>query len=793
MAVNGLVFVAASIAPQTVQGFLALHAGGPPHQYVTYAFLHQGGLGFGLFHLATNMLFFWIFGSGLESRIGPARLLGLYGITAVAGAGAFHVFQALPGQALLGASGAVYGTIGAFLILFPFSSVKCLFVLLIFVVPLVMTTTNIATLFFLPLFWAIEALIPFLLINVGLVVEQVPLATSAHLGGLATGAGLAALFYGFYGFSPQAEEDQVEEQALQSRLSSEIQGMGLAEAPRSPAGPSLKTIRDIAPGSAHLRSLHENVILGHFEKVRELYHKLTERPGEPACLTPGVQMDLARMLMHNGEIDLAIKALDQLIVTYPEEPVSPMARMELARLLAEHQLDPGRAHRLLHEFLQAQPPMDLETEARDLLESLATPSQSEASGAEELDFGEPVKPFFETSDRPIPAKPEGEAVSMTPPPEGWDAASDRLFGDPEDSSAGLPPRPAQQSAPADSGIDNLFEQLEHKPIRGDETEGPKSAEPASPCTGEIDQVFSAAEDSPEPPKNTSAHRPWGIDADDPTKVYPMTDHPIELDSKDVPSEPPRRRVDQAPSTSATRPKAPPPLLFTPEGRYAILLAPRCRASLGQIAELLVPFDPRPPEEIRQSLSHRNGILAEQLDQTEARRLSRRFARHQLPVMVVDERPVQAFAEPVEVRAWHPRPEAACFSTDRECLETTWSHAVAISAAMVTLEPMTPMRAVLDLFFTDPPLHVRIWANNFIYPPMLAGHGEQQFLELGRALSASGGHLIATGSFRRWIRSGRARPDRCFSSRVEYDDYNRYYLLAYHAPGGRLRGEKGKAE
>ena len=77
---------------------------------ITAPFLHGG-----LIHLGFNMLFLWWFGRPLEAIVGPARYIGIYLVSALAGsAGALLVS---PTSATVGASGAVFGILGAGLVL----------------------------------------------------------------------------------------------------------------------------------------------------------------------------------------------------------------------------------------------------------------------------------------------------------------------------------------------------------------------------------------------------------------------------------------------------------------------------------------------------------------------------------------------------------------------------------------------------------------------------------------------------------------------------------------------------
>lgn len=87
-----------------------------PWQLVTYLFLHGG-----FFHLFFNMFILWMFGMELENMWGPKKFLTFYLICGV-GAGLIHMFVSplFAGVApTIGASGAVYGVLLAFAMMFP--------------------------------------------------------------------------------------------------------------------------------------------------------------------------------------------------------------------------------------------------------------------------------------------------------------------------------------------------------------------------------------------------------------------------------------------------------------------------------------------------------------------------------------------------------------------------------------------------------------------------------------------------------------------------------------------------
>ncbi|MDP4031656.1 MAG: rhomboid family intramembrane serine protease [Pseudorhodobacter sp.] len=94
---------------------------------VTSMFLHGGWM-----HLAGNMLFLWIFGDNLEDIMGHVRF-GLFYLACGLAAAALQI-AADPGSRIpmVGASGAIAGVMGGYLLLFPRARIDVLFVFVIF-------------------------------------------------------------------------------------------------------------------------------------------------------------------------------------------------------------------------------------------------------------------------------------------------------------------------------------------------------------------------------------------------------------------------------------------------------------------------------------------------------------------------------------------------------------------------------------------------------------------------------------------------------------------------------------
>ncbi|HKC08595.1 MAG TPA: rhomboid family intramembrane serine protease [Methylomirabilota bacterium] len=83
----------------------------------------------GLFHIAGNMLYLWIFGNNVEDVLGHGRYLIFYLASGVAAALAQTAIGPSSAVPMVGASGAVSGVLGAYLVLFPHAYVTTLIIL----------------------------------------------------------------------------------------------------------------------------------------------------------------------------------------------------------------------------------------------------------------------------------------------------------------------------------------------------------------------------------------------------------------------------------------------------------------------------------------------------------------------------------------------------------------------------------------------------------------------------------------------------------------------------------------
>lgn len=87
-----------------------------------HIWLHGGWM-----HVIGNLFFLWIFGNAVCAKIGQFKFVFIYLLLGVAAGAAHLIFS---GGAAIGASGAIYGVMGMYLVFFPTNSISCLFVML---------------------------------------------------------------------------------------------------------------------------------------------------------------------------------------------------------------------------------------------------------------------------------------------------------------------------------------------------------------------------------------------------------------------------------------------------------------------------------------------------------------------------------------------------------------------------------------------------------------------------------------------------------------------------------------
>jgi membrane associated rhomboid family serine protease len=152
---------------------------------LTSMFLHGNWL-----HIGSNMLYLWIFGDNIEDYLGKVRFLIFYFACGVAAAVAQILSDPLSTTPMVGASGAIAGILGAYLLLFPGARVLTLIPIFI-----IFTTVELPA-FFIIGYWALIQFLNASLLQGGEMLRGGGVAYFAHIGGFVAGAILILLFGG---------------------------------------------------------------------------------------------------------------------------------------------------------------------------------------------------------------------------------------------------------------------------------------------------------------------------------------------------------------------------------------------------------------------------------------------------------------------------------------------------------------------------------------------------------------------------------------------------------------------
>ena len=161
LVVNTLVFVYAAFMPVGEEAAFVTRYGLVPRELLvslrhrqellpynlltllTSMFLHGG-----VFHLGGNMLYLWIFGNNIEDSMGHARFVLFYALSGVAAALCQFVYDPASELPMVGASGAVSGVLGAYLLLFPYARIKTLIFIFIFITTVELPAIVLLTIWF---------------------------------------------------------------------------------------------------------------------------------------------------------------------------------------------------------------------------------------------------------------------------------------------------------------------------------------------------------------------------------------------------------------------------------------------------------------------------------------------------------------------------------------------------------------------------------------------------------------------------------------------------------------------
>ncbi|MEC9374359.1 MAG: rhomboid family intramembrane serine protease [Planctomycetota bacterium] len=319
-----------------------------PWTFLTYQFLHGDFL-----HLLGNSLVLFVFGPNVEDRYGRIGFLAFYLVGGFASGGAHILFEQSP---VIGASGAIAGVTGAYLVLFPLTHIRTL--LFFFIIGI----------FNIPAVWYIGFAIARDLLFQGLGFDS-GVAYLAHLGGYLYGAGVAIILLAS-GKLPREPYDlfSLGRQAHRRRRFKEITSKGLD--PWSGAGPK----RGGAFSNAKPNPREEALSSARAEVARRLAegdqdaavaaHRalLTDYPD--ASLGRKAQLDIANIYFQTSAHEDAARAYRAFLERHPRDAEAPRIRLMLGLLYVRY--------------------LDRADDARPLLED----AREQMTGAQERELAE---------------------------------------------------------------------------------------------------------------------------------------------------------------------------------------------------------------------------------------------------------------------------------------------------------------------------------------------------------------------------------------------------------------------
>ncbi|MBC02416.1 MAG: hypothetical protein CMJ34_03800 [Phycisphaerae bacterium] len=329
-----------------------------PWSLVTSLFLHDPS---GLGHVGFNMLFLWVFGQAVEARLGS---LGFAIFYLVGGAAACLAHMVVTPAPAIGASGAVAAVSGAYLALFPRSTIR---VLLFF---LLIGVYHVPAIWFICFYVAIDLLSQ----ASSFLGRSNDVANAAHLGGYAFGFSTAMLLLAI-GVLPRTELDMLylfKQRQRRKEMRAVAREFG---SPFDHAGPAAATPRRVAEGTGPVsdpdaetraeivRHLRDGDDVGALDRYRAAPDTLTLKDAD--------QADLGNRALAAGDAALAARAYAALLRKRGERPTGPGGpsddfRLLLASILIRRLNEPAEAIPQLEVLARRR----LSPESRGLMEAL---------------------------------------------------------------------------------------------------------------------------------------------------------------------------------------------------------------------------------------------------------------------------------------------------------------------------------------------------------------------------------------------------------------------------------------
>lgn len=312
------------------------------YTWFTSMFLHAN-----LMHLVGNMWFLWIVGDNIEDKLGHLVYLGFYLLSGVVAVGFYLIFTELGAgnTPLVGASGAIAGVLGCYMLFFPEARIRIFYWVFFFLIGVVAVRAK----------WVIGIWIALQLVEWAATSNQMlgGVAYAAHVGGFLVGIGVALLLKEHLRKTGRlTRRVSVEKQLAENRPASRPAPHRFA----SPVfeNPRVQRERDEEGFFGREEAIAENVKSGLLDVAVERYREYT-RMSHAKPIPAWAQIEIAGELFRRKDYEGALEAYRRYLSNFSSGPDAAEAKFRLGVILARHRREFFRAREYLVQAAMEHP------------------------------------------------------------------------------------------------------------------------------------------------------------------------------------------------------------------------------------------------------------------------------------------------------------------------------------------------------------------------------------------------------------------------------------------------------
>jgi hypothetical protein len=343
------------------------------------------------FHILFNMLFLWIFGDNVEDKLGHVLYLVFYLVAGALACAFYMLFTGFSGGSipLVGASGAIAGAMGCYMLFFPNANIRYFYWVFWFFMGVIPIRAK----------WSLGLWIAMNLVN-WLLLESAyvtGVAYAAHVGGFAVGVGAGILAKRslvrkgrvthhdeYTGFAPQGTvTTQGESAPPRERFTpqsfqharpepkpAEPETLRVTQIQRSFVSPRIQTERDGEGFFGVEEAIAENIRKAQMDVALDKYRDYV-RMRHAKALPSWAQIEIAAEFFKMKDYEAALEAYRRYLARYPAGPDAPEAKFRLGVILARYRKEYYRAREYLLQVVVEHPDPEIIKFARKELDRVS--------------------------------------------------------------------------------------------------------------------------------------------------------------------------------------------------------------------------------------------------------------------------------------------------------------------------------------------------------------------------------------------------------------------------------------